>query len=204
MSSYIRNGARVLYNYALALILFIVFVYVFITITGNNFGKLLPLYSFIIFIFTFFIIYSEMKRLAQKEKKPQNGLNPYPLKGLVYGLAGFLPIAVLEVVSVFISFGSEFENHLKHVVINAFMGPLFFIIKFFGEKPLGYIIATLIIPVVAMLGYMAGYYGVDIIKRIKKKEKKPEARGFEKSPWNPSSKAGSAGSKKKKKQNKKV
>lgn len=197
MSNYIKNGLKILYNYALALVLFIVFVYIFITIAGNNFGNLLPLYSGIIFIFTFFIIYSETKRLGIKEKKPQNGLNPYPLKGLVYGIAGFLPIALLEVISVFISFGTEFANHLKHVAVNAIMGPVFFIIKPFDEKPLGYIIASLMIPLVSMLGYMAGYYNFELLKKFKK-GKKLEAKGFEKSPWNPSKKSGSTGSKKKK------
>ena len=203
MGNYIRNSARILYSYALTLILFIVFVYIFITMTGNNFGKLLPLYSLIVFIFSFFIIFSETKRLGLKEKKLLNGLNPYPIKGLVYGIIGFMPVAVLEVVSVFISFGTEFEDHLKHVAVNAIMGPLFFAIKLFDEKPLGYVIASLIIPVVAMLGYMAGYYGFDI-KIFKKADKKPETKGFEKSPWNPSKRTGTAGSKRKKKQPKKV
>ena len=204
MGNYIRNSARILYNYALALILFIVFVYIFITIAGNNFGKLLPLYSFIVFIFSFFIVYSETKRLGLKEKKPQNGLNPYPLKGLVYGLIGFLPVAVLEVVSVFITFGTEFGDHLKHVAVNAIMGPLFFAIKPFDEKPLGYVIASLIIPVVSMLGYMAGYYGFDILKIFKKTDKKPVTKDFVKSPWNPSNGAKTTGSKRKKKQPKKA
>jgi hypothetical protein len=205
MGNYIRNGARILYNYVLSLILFVVFVYIFITIAGNNFGNLLPLYSFIIFLFTFFIIYSETRRLALKEKKPQNGLNPYPVKGLVYGAIGFLPIAVLEVVSVFITFGSEFGNNLKNIALNTIMGPLFFIIKPLGEKPLGYAAASLIIPVVSMLGYMAGYYGFSVMKSLKKEDKKPKAKAFEKSPWNPSNKAKtSAGSKKKTNQPRKI
>lgn len=204
MGSYIRNGAKILYNYALALVLFVVFVYIFIIIAGNNFGKLLPLYSFIIFIFTFFIIYSETKRQGRKEKKPQNFLNPYPLKGLFYGIVGFLPVALLEAVSVFISFETDFANNLKHIAVNTIMGPLFFIIKPLGEKPLGYVAASLIIPLVSMLGYMAGYYGIDILKIFKKEDKKPEVKGFEKSPWNPSSGKGTAGPKKKKKQTKKV
>lgn len=202
MGNYIRNGARILFNYALSLILFGVFIYIFMSIAGDNFGKLLPIYSFILFIFAFFIIYSEMKRLAIKERKPQYELNPFPLKGFIYGISGFLPIIVLELISVFISFGDEVGNHLKHIAINTIMGPLFFLIKAFDEKPLGYAAASLLIPAVAMLGYMSGFYNFNIIRKVKKKDEKPVEKVFEKSPWNPSIKSKSGS--KKKKQIKKV
>ncbi len=197
MGNYIKNSARILYNYVLSLVLFAVFVYIFLSISGDKFGALLPIYSFVIFLLAFLLIFSETKKLAIKEKKPQYELHPYPFKGFVYGLIGFLPMIVLEVVSVFISFGNEVGDNLKHIAVNSIMGPLFFIIKLFGESVLGYIAASLAIPVVAMLGYMAGYYGINIIKSIRKKDDKPETRAFEKSPWNPNNKTGASPKKKK-------
>lgn len=198
MKDYIKNGAKVLYNYALTLIVFAIFIYIVISAAGSNFGNYLPFYSLLLFLLAFFIVYSDMKRLAAKEKKPQYDLKPYPLKGLVYGLIGFIPVALLEIVSVFLVFDAEFANNIKRIALNSLMGPLFFIIKLFGKEPLGYVLATLAVPVVSMLGYLAGYYNFDIIKRIKKEDKKLAPKGFEKSPWNPSNRTGVARSGKKK------
>lgn len=205
MKNYIKNGAKVLYNYALTLIVFAIFIYIFISAAGANFGNYLPYYSFGVFLLAFFIIYSDMKRLALKEKRPQYDLDPYPLKGFVYGLIGVIPIALVEIVSVFMVFDAEFANNIKRIALHSLMGPLFFIIRIFGKQPLGYILATLAIPVVSMLGYLAGYYSFDIIRRIKKEDKKLTTKGFEKSPWNPSNRTRAAkGGKKKVKQSKMV
>ena len=200
MKNYIKNGAKILYNYVLTLIVFAIFIYVFISATGSSFGTYLPLYSFLLFLLAFFIIYSDTKRVGIKEKRPQYDLKPYPLKGFVYGLVGFIPVALLEIVSVFLVFDAEYANNIKRVALNALMGPLFFIIKAFGKQPLGYVLATLAVPVVSMLGYLAGYYNFNIIKRIKKEDKKFAPKGFEKSPWNPSNKTGTAAGRKKRAQ----
>ena len=198
MKNYIRNGARILFDYFVTLIIFVILIYIFLSITKDNFNKLLPIYCIFIFIFAFILIYSEMARLAQKEKKPQYDLKPYPLKGLVYGAVGFLPVAFIEVLSTVIVFKEQFVDHLKHVFINVLMGPLYFIIRFMDEKPLGYALASLVIPVVAMLGYMAGYYGFSTGNLFKKADNKTTERAFTKSPWNPTNSASGKPAKKKK------
>jgi hypothetical protein len=183
--NYVKNGWKVLFNYILILILFSIFSYIFLVFSGTNFNTYLPYYCFGTFIFAYLLIYADMKRLGEKEKKPQNELKPYPLKGFFYGLAGFLPIIVLEAVSVVVVFSDKSINHIKHIGINILMGPLYFIIRIFHESPLGYVIASLAIPVVAMLGYMAGYYGWNLFKYLKKEKAKPVEKGFTRSPWNP-------------------
>jgi len=199
MKDYVRNSAKVLFNYVLSLIVFAIFAYIFMSLAGSSFNSLLPFYCFVVFLFVFFLVYSDMKKLAEKEKKPQYELNPYPLKGLVYGALGFLPIAVLELISVFIVFEDKMVDHLKHVAVNVLMGPLYFIIRILGEKPLGYILASLVIPLLAMLGYMAGYFGVSPFKFLKKTDAKPVGKGFQKSPWNPTNRPSGTAAKKKKK-----
>lgn len=183
-NNYIRNGAKILFNYFMALVVFLIFIYVFISITKDNFGKYLPLYSILIFLLMFLIVYSDMKIIAVKEKKPQNEMNPYPLKGLVYGLIGAVPIALITGIVSVISFGNQYDR-IKHLAINSLLGPMFFLVKWLNESPAGYAAGILLLPLTAMLGYLAGYYGINIMSKLKKKKAVAE-KGFTKSPWNPS------------------
>lgn len=198
MKNYIRNSAKILYDYAIVLIMFAIFMYVFMSLTKENFNQWLPVYSFLLFLFAFFIIYSDMKSLAMKEKKPQYELNPYPLKGLVYGLIGTIPVALAVIVAALIHLGSVDVERIKHLAINTFLGPMYFIIRWLNETPIGYMAAILVLPLIAMLGYLAGYYGINIMSKLSKKKVIPE-KIFTKSPWNPSSGSGKGSGKKKNK-----
>lgn len=201
MKDYVKNGVKVLFNYAIALVVFVIFIYVLLSVTKDKFNEWLPVYSILLFLFAFLIIYTDMKSLAVKEKKPQYDLNPYPLKGLVYGLIGIIPIALIVAVASWIHLGDDIAQHIKHVAINTFLGPMYFLIRWLDETPAGYIAAILLLPLIAMLGYLAGYYGINIMEKIKRKKVVPE-KGFTKSPWNPSSASGKGTGKKKKKVNK--
>lgn len=198
--NYIKNGLKVLVGYCISLIVFGVFIYVFLSLAKDNTNTLLPYYSLLMFLLVFAIIYSDMKKLAEKEKKPQYDLEPHPMKGLLYGFIGFSPIILIEIISVVMVFENQFADRIKHLAVNTLMGPLYFIIKAGNESPMGYISASLIVPLIAFLGYLAGYYGVNITKLVKKSDKnKPAQAGFTKSPWNPTNKVSSAPIKKKKK-----
>ena len=198
--NYIKNSFKVLFGYLVSLLVFAIFIYVFISLAKDNISMLLPYYSLLFFFMAFAIVYTDMKKLAEKEKKPQYNFDPYPLKGLVYGFIGFLPVILIVVVSFFVTFGNQFADHLKHLAINTLMGPLFFIIRIASEAPLGYIAACLVIPVIAMLGYLAGFYGFNVTGYLKKKDNSKTAQPtFRKSPWNPTNKSAPAPVKKKKK-----
>lgn len=200
MKGYIKNGLKVLVGYGITLLIFGIFIYVFLSLAKDNVAKLLPLYSLFLFLLGFAIVYSDMKRLAEKEKKPQYDLNPYPLKGLVYGLVGFAPVALLELVSVFLVFENQFAARIEEIALNTLMGPLFFIIKAFDESFIGYAIATIVFPIISMLGYLAGIYGFSIKKYTKKGEKAlSDKQVFTKSPWNPTNRVSQAPVKRKKK-----
>lgn len=198
MKNYIKNGAKILYSYAIALIVFVIFVYPFMAFTKDNFNVWLPLYCFLMFLFLFFIIYVDMKGLAIKEKRPQYELNPYPLKGLVYGMIGIIPIALPVAVASLIHLENSTVDHIKHVAINTFLGPMYFIIRWLNEAPVGYAAAILLLPLIAMLGYLAGFYGINIMSRLRIKKEVPTEKVFKKSPWNPSNASGTSTKKKKK------
>ncbi len=198
MKNFLKSSAKILYNYVMVLIVFAIFIYPFMSITQDNFDKWLPLYSLIMFLFAFMIIYSDMKSLGAKERKPQYELNPYPMKGLVYGLTGTLPIALTVAVAALINLGNDIAERIKHVAINAFLGPLYFLVRWLNEATIGYIAAILLLPLIAMLGYLAGFYGVNIMEKIGLKKKAIPEKRFTKSPWNPTNVADNAGKKKKK------
>ncbi len=200
MKDHIRNGLKVFFNYCISTLVFVIFIYVFFALAKDNSNRLLPYYSLLFFLMAFGLIYSEMKKLAEKEKKPQYDLHPYPFKGLVYGLLGFLPIAAVEIISVFLVFGDQLADRIKHLAVNTLMGPLYFIIRIAGERLIGYILASLIVPVLAMLGYLSGYYGFSWTRYFKKEDKNKAFRpAFTKSPWNPTNRVSPAPVKKKKK-----
>lgn len=198
--NYIKNGLKVLVGYCISLLVFAIFIYVFLSLAKDNTNKLLPYYSLLFFLMVFSIIYVDMKKLAEKEKKPQYDLHPYPLKGLIYGFIGFSPIILIELISVFIVFGDQFADHIKHLAINTLMGPLYFIIRAGSEKPMAYILASLVVPLIALLGYLAGYYGFNIFKYLKKEDKNKSSQAtFKPSPWNPTNKVSPKPVKKRKK-----
>lgn len=186
MKEYIKGGLKVLSNYTIALIFFVIFLYTFIVITGDNFVNWLHYYSFVIFLLLFAIIYSDFSRLGKKEKRPQYGIKAYPVKGLVYGLIGFSPIILIEAIYPFIKFDDEILIRIKEIILDVILGPVYFVLRTGNKSVISYICASLIVPVIAMLSYMAGYYGFKLRDYIKPKkvETQPETT-FKKSPWNP-------------------
>jgi hypothetical protein len=186
MKNYLKTGGRVLFDYAMSLVVFVIFVYVFMSVTKDNFGKWLPLYCALIFLFLFYILYNEMKTLGIKEKKPQYELNPYPLKGLVYGAIGMVPVALIAGILALLNFEDKYVDRIIHLAINTLLGPMYFVIRWFHEAVVGYAAAILLVPVLTMLGYLAGYHGIQITEKLKKK-KVVEQKAFKKSPWNPTS-----------------
>ncbi len=198
MKYFIKKSLKLLIDYLIALVIFGVFLYPVISLAGEKFSFWLPVYSFIIFLILTLIVYSDFKTLALTEKKPQYNLNPYPYKGLLMGITGFIPIFLISIVYLLLSFNDDTVERLKEIVYKAFLGPVYFIIRWGGETSLSYIGALLALPLIAMLGYMAGYYNFKLKKDKKEKLSKVE-KAYELSPWNPSAKNTTVKKKKKKK-----
>lgn len=184
----IKEAARVLIDYLIVLVIFVVFLYSFMSITGESFIEWVPLYSFFMFLVLFLIVYSDFRGMAIKDKKPQYQLDPYPLKGLLLGLLGFLPIVLITAIYPLITLDSETANNIKRLALHTILGPLFFIVKLGGKTVFAYAMALIMIPVLSMLGYLAGFYGFSmrtLFGKNKAVDKKTEQKPFKKSPWNP-------------------
>ncbi len=201
MKMYIKNGMKILADYGMALIVFLIFLYPFFGLTKDNVYVWLPLYSGVFFVFAFAVIYADMKDLAKKEKKPQYDLKPYPLKGAVYGLVGIIPVAVLVLVGALLHFDGFTADRIRHLTINIILGPFYFVYRSLNESLTGYIFSVLLLPLMAMLGYLAGFYGIDIFGKVFRKKASVQERAFTKSPWNPTNNVKKSSGKKKKKTN---
>jgi len=165
MKNIIKSSFKVFGDYFVSLIIFVIFLYTFFVITKENYSKWIPLYSGVNFILMVSIMYADMKNLGKKEKRPQYNLSPHPLKGLILGLIGFLPIIILEIVYIFLNFNEEAKNRIAELALKTLLGPVYIFVRLAGGTTFGYILASLVVPVVAMLGYMAGYYGFEFRKK---------------------------------------
>ena len=200
LKNHIKGGLKILGNYTAALLIYVILLYTFIAIAGEKFTEWLPIYSFIMFILMALMLYTDLRHLAVKEKRPQYELNPYPFKGLVLGLIGFLPFIIIEIVAHFMSFEEPVLNNLKKAIVeNILLGPLYFSINLFGKTTIAYIITSFIVPVLSMAAYMAGYYGIELRKLLGLKKEVNYERKQELSPWNPARQEGDQLKKKKKK-----
>ncbi len=164
MKNIIKSSLKVLADYFVSLVIFVIFLYTFFVITKENYSRWIPLYSGINFVLMTSIMYTDLKKLAVKEKRPQYNLNPHPLKGLVLGIIGFLPVIALEIVYAFLNFNDEFKNRIAELALKTLLGPVYVFVRIAGGTTAGYVLASLAVPVVAMLGYMAGYYGFEFRK----------------------------------------
>jgi hypothetical protein len=166
------SSLKVLMDYFIALILFVVFLMIPVGLAKENFYRWLSIYSFVIFILMFMLIYSDMKKIAQKEKRPQYNIKHYPFKGLIIGLVAIIPLALVEIIYPFILFDNAVFNRIKHVILNVLLGPVYSFIKIGNSSVTAYICATAIVPLIAMLGYLAGYYSFEASILLKKFSKK--------------------------------
>lgn len=157
--NYFKNGVKVFSGYIIAMIIYIIFIGTLVDFSKSASSALLVIYSFMFFLFLSYIIFKDMKKVGIKEKKPVYNLKPHPFKGLIYGVLGFSPFILIMVVNPFIHFSDEMTEVIKTLVINGILGPLHFILRDGANGPAAYTLAGALVPLISMLGYMAGYYG---------------------------------------------
>lgn len=162
MDNYFKGALKVFVGYCTVLLIFVIFLITVLSLAKDNLGPWLSIYSFVNFLLLFLIIYSDMKKLAIKEKRPQYNLDPYPFKGFVYGAIGFLPFIAIQMIYPFLNFNDALFDRIKYLALNTLLGPLFVFIKLGGKTALSHIAASSLVPIVSMLGYMAGFYGFEL------------------------------------------
>lgn len=166
--SQLLRGLKVTTNYILMLILFLVFTMPIITIAKDGTQNVMAAFSFLIFLFMFYIIYVDMRVMAFKEKRPQYNINPPQYKGVFYGLIGTLPLILFQVILLMLKLPEDFQT-LKRRLYQGFGGPLYWFSKLLGDEPIHYIISFALIIVIAGLGYFAGYKDFYLLSFIRDK-----------------------------------
>ena len=164
----LKNSLKVFTSYIMALTVFLVFLPAPLSLSKDNSLFWFLFYCYLMFTLMTLLIFSDMKKLAEKERKPEYNLKPHPLKGLLMGVIGFVPFIAVELVYPFIAFQNVLADKIKYLVFNGLLGPLYGFINLGGESPAAYILASAAVPVIAMLGYMAGYWGIDLKALVKK------------------------------------
>jgi len=170
VSSQIKRALRVTGDYFISLILFGVFSSIVFSIAKENIERGIYIFSIIIFLILFSMVYTNMSSIAFKEKRPQYNINPSPYKGFFYGLVGTIPIFLIQLLYYLVDlvvFIPEDLLTLKRRVLQAFTGPFYWLAKMISNETWAYHAVLLIIPVIAGLGYLAGHYEFYIMKKLK-------------------------------------
>lgn len=160
---YLKGSLKVLGDYSVVLCIYAVFAFTFI----NH----LMIFSIVVFVLMFLLLYSDMHKVAVREKRPQYNLKPYPLKGFILGVFGFSPFILVELVYPLIILNNTVADRIKHLALSMLLGPLYPFIRIGHESVWAYVIASLVVPVIAGLGYLAGYFRFEwraFFKKLKK------------------------------------
>ena len=154
ISSIVKRSLTIIKSYIGALIIFSIFTLVILELESAAY--VIPWFSFIVFIMLFFMIYAEMRNIGYKEKRPQYNINPSASKGLIYGFIGILPILFIQAVILIIKVPVDYET-LRRRIFQLASGPVYWIAKVLGGATAAYMIATLSIVIITLLGYLAGH-----------------------------------------------
>lgn len=170
MWSQLKRSLKVTGDYIVVLIIFGIFSSIVFSLFKENLETGITIFSIIVFLLMFSMIYTNMSDIAFREKRPQYNINPPPYKGFMYGAIGTIPILLVQLVYYLVSVPEEFMI-LKRRILQAFTAPLYWLARLISHDEWAYHVVLLIIPVIAGLGYLAGYYEFYIFKKLKIFEK---------------------------------
>ena len=170
VGSQIKRALRVTGDYFVSLVIFGIFSSIVFSIAKENIERGIYVFSIIIFLIMFSMIYSSMSGIAFKEKRPQYNINPSPYKGFLYCIIGVVPIFVVQLLYYLVDIVVYIPKELfmvKRRILQAFTGPLYWLAKLISYEIWAYHVVLLVIPVIAGLGYLAGHYEFYIMKKLK-------------------------------------
>ena len=163
MRTFIKRSLKTAISYGAGVFLFTFFVIAPISMETNR-STWIAVYSLIFFIFTMIYLYKQMWKAGDSEKREAFGQPVSPLKGLLYGFAGFSPFLLLEILYFIIYpvVTGTLAGNIFHAVFRCAFGPVFFIIKYLGYTWYSYLLASVVVPLMAFAGFSAGLKGTGI------------------------------------------
>lgn len=162
MKGFVKKSTTVALSYGAGIFVFMLFLAAPLGVERNRYVWLTA-YSFVFFVFTVSFTYTNTWKKGSSANVINAEKKPF-LMGLVYGLAGFSPLILIEILY-FIFYPAQmgsFTGNVMHAIFRCSFGPLYFIIRLLGYKWYAYVLATIVIPFVAAVGYFAGYKNTNI------------------------------------------
>jgi len=175
MKIFIKRSLKTTISYGAGVFLFTFFLIAPISMENNR-NTWIAVYSFVFFVFTCIFLYKQMWKAGEVEKRENGDIRPLWFKGLLYGLIGFAPFLLLEILYFLIYPGMDASlgANIFHAVFRCGFGPLYFIIRLLGYTWYSYLISSVIMPVVAFAGFWAGTGGMGIKGFINARRKEEE------------------------------
>ncbi len=161
---FFKGSFKTLTSYSAGVFLFSFFLIAPLSMENNR-STWIAVYSLVFFVFTVIFLYQQMRKIGEYESAHSREKTS-PFKGLLYGIAGFSPYLLLELLYFLI-----FPNlngtaaSIVHAIFRCGFGPMYFIIRILGYSWYAYAFSSVIIPVVAFLGFASGFTGKSPVNR---------------------------------------
>ena len=175
MKTFIKRSLKTTISYGAGVFLFTFFLIAPISMENNR-NTWIAVYSFVFFIFTCIFLYKQMWKVGEIETRECDGGKPEWFRGLLYGLAGFAPFLVLEILyfSIYPNIPVSVGANIFHAVFRCGFGPMYFIIRFLGYKWYAFVISSVIMPLIAFAGFFFGSGGKGLSSYINERRKEEE------------------------------
>jgi hypothetical protein len=175
MKKFLKRSLKTTLAYGAGVFLFTFFLIAPISMENNR-NTWIAVYSFVFFVFTCIFLYKQMWKEGSLEKREYGNLTPPWYKGVFYALAGFSPFLLLEILYFLIYpvIDGSFGANVFHVIFRCGFGPMYFIIRLLGYKWYAYLISSVIIPIIAIAGYVAGTMETGIKNIIAERRREEE------------------------------
>ena len=188
LKTFVKHAAKMITDYLAILFIFIIFSYPIISMSGDKPGPIVRWVSGFLFLLLFALIYKDMQEIATRERRPQYGINPKPIRGLLLGLAGLVPVWFTQgVIAILPLTASE---TLRTRLMQAVSVPFYWLAVILGGAAWLYPVLILLTALMALCGYAAGLgdfflmqriyklIGYTPKKRVRRKPRKRTGRGF--------------------------
>jgi len=169
MKKIISSSLKVTISYLAAVFLFSFFLIAPLSMKDNQYMWLSVL-SFVVFMFLWSYMGQQMSKLGTYENKDMVEIKAYPFKGFVYGLIGFSPFLLIEIIYFIVYQPNSISLRFFHGIVRCLFGPMYFIIRGLHYTWYSYLIASVAVPIIAFVGYIIGYYDISITNIKNKKE----------------------------------
>jgi len=170
LKTFIRHALKVATDYVAMLFVFVIFSFPIISLSGDNPSTPVRWFSGLLFLGLFSLVYKDLWEIAVRERRPQYEINPKPLRGLLLGLAGISPVAlVLIVIAVLPMTGLEI---LQLRMLQAVGVPYYWVAKLMDASSPMHRVPFILLPFLtafmAFIGYWAGLSDFYLMQRVYK------------------------------------